>query len=167
MKYILFAAALIASAFASNLEVTANSFYHKDGEKKAVFSGNVVAKEEGNLIKANKITVYLDENSEAKEYVASGNVYFELKAPKRFIKGRCSRIRYVPIADKYYLEGNVAVEDVLNKRKIYGDEIIIDNKNGASYAKSTKNRPVKFVFKVQSKPSKKTTKRKSKKHGKK
>jgi len=165
MKYILFIATLVSCALATNLEVTANNFYHKDGEKKAVFSGNVVAKEEGNLIKANKITVYLDENSEAREYVASGKVYFELKAPKRFIKGRCARIRYVPIEDKYYLNGNVAVEDVLNKRKIFGDEIIVDNKNGASYAKSTNKKPVKFVFKVKSKDSSK--KKKSKKNGKK
>ena len=150
MKYILFFAISLASLFASNLEVSANSFYHKDGEKKAVFSGNVIAKEEGNLIKSDKITVFLDNNSEAKEYIASGNVYFELKAPKRFIKGRCKKIKYLPVEDKYYLQGNVVVEDVLNKRKIYGSEIVIDNKNGSSYAKSSSKKPVKFIFKVKS-----------------
>jgi lipopolysaccharide transport protein LptA len=148
MRYILFFAISFGFLFGSNLEVSANSFYHKDGEKKAVFSGNVVAKEDGNLIKSDKITVYLDDNSEAKEYIAQGNVYFELKAPKRFIKGRCIKIKYIPLEDKYYLNGKVVVEDVLNKRKIYGDEIIIDNKNGASYAKSSSKKPVKFIFKV-------------------
>ena len=151
MRYLLIIATLVTSIFASNLEVSADSFYHKDGDNKAVFSGHVVAKEEGNLIKANKITVFLDENSEAKEYIATGNVYFELKAPKRFIKGKCAKIRYIPVEDKYYLNGNVVVEDVLNKRKVYGDEIIIDNKNGASYAKSSSKKPVKFIFKVKSK----------------
>jgi lipopolysaccharide export system protein LptA len=150
MKYMLLLALSFGYLFAANLEISANGFYHKDGEKKAVFSGNVVAKEEGNLIKSDKITVFLDENSEAKEYVAQGNVYFELKAPKRFIKGRCFKIKYIPQEDKYYLNGKVVVEDVLNKRKIYGDEIIIDNKNGASYAKSNSKKPVKFIFKVKS-----------------
>ena len=151
MRHILLIVISLASLYASNLEVSANSFYHKDGEKKAIFSGNVIAKEDGNLIKSNKITVFLDDNSEAKEYIASGNVYFELKSPKKFIKGRCARIKYIPSEDKYYLLGNVIVEDVLNKRKIYGEEIVIDNKNGASYAKSSSKKPVKFVFKVKSK----------------
>jgi lipopolysaccharide export system protein LptA len=135
---------------AQNLEITANSFYHKDGEKKAVFNGNVIAKEGDSFIKADKITVYLDENSEAKEYVAEGNVYFEIKDKKKFIKGTSKKIKYVPIEDKYYLSGNVILEDVLNKRKVYGETIVLDNKTGSSYAKS-KNKPVKFIFKVKSK----------------
>jgi len=135
---------------AQNLEITAKNFYHKDGEKKAIFSGDVVAKEGGSFIKANKITVFLDENSEAKEYIATGNVFFEIKDEKKDIKGKCDKIRYVPVEDKYYLSGNVVLEDILNKRKVYGDNIILDNKTGSSYAKGN-NKPVKFIFKVKSK----------------
>jgi len=135
---------------AGNLEITANNFYHKDGDNKAEFNGNAVAKQDGNLIKSNKIVVLLDEKSEAKEYIASGNVYFELKSSNKFIKGTCVQIKYIPTLDKYFLNGNVAIEDVKNKRKVYGDEIIIDNKNGSSYAKSNSKKPVKFIFKVKS-----------------
>ena len=150
MRYILIVVLLLASLNASTLEITANNFFYKDGDKKAVFSGNVVAKEGQNLIKSNKIIVYLDEKSEAKEYDASGNVYFELKSPNRFIKGHCNKIKYYPVEDKYYLIGNVDIEDVLNKRKVYGSEIVIDNKHNSSYAKSNKKKPVKFIFKVKS-----------------
>ena len=151
MRYIialLFASLLLS---ASNLEITSNNFYYKDGEQKAQFSGNVIAKEGQSLIKANTLTVYLDKNSEAKKYQASGNVFFEIKGPKRYIKGRCNVLIYLPVEDKYILKGHVVLEDILNKRKVYGDEIILDNKHGSSYAKSHSKKPVKFIFKVKSK----------------
>ena len=154
MKNLLLLMLLSLMVMGSNLEITADSFYHKDGENKAVFSGNVIAKEGQNLIKANKITVLLDQNSEAKEYIAQGNVYFEIKSDKKFIKGTCNKIRYIPIKDTYYLNGNVVMEDVINKRKVYGEEIILDNKHGSSYAKSGSKKPVKFIFKVKSKDAK-------------
>jgi len=138
-------------AFAQNLEITSNNFYYKDGEARAEFSGSVVAKEGSSSIKADKLIVLLDENSEAKEYIAKGNVSFEIKNKKKDIKGRCAILKYDPIKDVYTLKGNVFLNDVLNKRKVYGDEIILDNKNGSSYAKSTKKKPVKFIFKVKSK----------------
>jgi len=136
--------------FAENLEITSDNFYYKDGEAKAEFSGNVLAKKGSSSIKANKLTVLLDKNSEAKEYIAKGNVSFEIKNSKKDIKGRCAILIYDPVKDVYTLRGDVFLNDVLNKRKVYGDEIILDNKNGTSYAKSTKRKPVKFIFKVKS-----------------
>jgi len=137
--------------FAENLEITSNNFYYKDGEAKAKFSGNVLAKKGSSSIKANTLTVLLDKNSEAKEYIAKGSVSFEIKNKKKDIKGSCAILIYNPVKDVYTLRGNVFLNDILNKRKVYGDEIILDNKNGSSYAKSTKKKPVKFIFKVKSK----------------
>jgi len=136
---------------ADNLEITSNDFYFKDASKIARFSGNVVAKNGKNSIKADKILVYLDENSEANKYVAIGNVKFEIKDDKKDIVGSCKKLTYLPEESKYILEQNVKMHDILNKRDVYGDEIVIDNKNKTSYAKSKGKKPVKFIFKVKSK----------------
>ncbi len=140
-----------AFIYGANLEITSNNFYYKDGENKAEFSGNVVAKEGKNIIKAGKLIVFLDENSEAKEYRAVGNVNFEIKDEKKDIKGRCDTLTYLPEEDRYILKGHVLLNDILNKRKVMGDEIVLDNKKGESYAKSSSKKPVKFIFKVKSK----------------
>jgi len=137
--------------FSSNLEITSNNFYYKDGEQKAKFNGNVVAKEGDSIIKSDSLIVFLDKNSEAKKYKASGSVTFEIKNEKRDIKGKCNTLVYMPVEDKYILIGSVVLEDILNKRKVYGDEIVLDNKNSSSYAKSQSRKPVKFIFKVKSK----------------
>ncbi len=137
--------------FAGNLEITSNDFFYKDGENKAQFSGNVVAKKDASIIKADKLTVFLDEKNEAKKYKATGNVDFEIKTDKKDIKGKCDILVYFPDEDRYILTGNVFLNDILNKRKVFGDEVILDNKKGESYAKSSSKQPVKFIFKVKSK----------------
>jgi len=151
MRYILFFIFTSLAIYSSNLEITSNDFYYKDGEQKAKFSGNVIAKEGDSLIKANTLTVFLDKNSEAKKYEAAGNVFFEIKNEKKDIKGTCNKLIYLPTEDKYILTGKVILNDILNKRKVFGDKVILDNKNGASYAKSDSKKPVKFIFKVKSK----------------
>ncbi len=147
MRFI-FVLLLVVFLQANNLVITSDNFYHKEGEKKAIFSGHAIANDGNNLIKAGIITIFLDKNNQVIKYVAQKNVYFELKGPKKFIKGTCNQLTYLPDEDKYILFGNVFLEDVLHKRKVFGDEVIYDNKNHTSIAKSLSNKPVKFIFKV-------------------
>jgi len=151
MRYIIIFLLFLSFSFGDDLQVTANNFYHKEGDRKAIFSGNVVVTQGENRITSDKITVLLDEKGDAKEYIAIGNVKFTLKSPKRYIVGKCDRLLYFPVEDKYILIGNVYMKDKLNDREVYGDEIIIDNKHGTSYANSKGKKKVKFIFKVKSK----------------
>jgi len=151
MKYLPLLILSSMVALASNLEITSDDFFYKDGDNKATFSGHVVAKEQKNLLTSDKLIVYLDNTSEAEKYKAIGHVYFEIVNPKKDINGTCHTLTYLPKEDKYILQGNVKMEDRLNKRKVFGDEVIIDNKIGASYAKSKNKKPVKFIFKVKNK----------------
>ena len=151
MRYIIATILMLFSLNASNLEITAKNFFHKDGEKKAEFQGNVVAKEGNNLIKSDKIIIYLDKNNEAYKYEAVGKVYFEIKSSKKDVTGSCDKLIYLPTKDKYTLIGNVALHDNLNKRDVYANMVILDNKNKTSIAKSSGKKRVKFLFKVKGK----------------
>ncbi len=151
MRHLLIFSLILASVFAgSNLEITSDDFLYKDGENKATFIGNVVATQKKNIIKSDKLIVFLDSDNEAKKYKAIGNVYFEISNDKKDINGTCHTLTYLPKEDKYILVGNVKMEDRRNSRKVFGDEIIIDNKKGTSYANSKSKKPVKFIFKVKS-----------------
>lgn len=151
MKNLFIIAISAIPLLASNLEITSDDFFYKDGENKAKFSGHVVAHEKQNLINSNTLIVFLDNDSEAEKYKAVGNVYFEIKNSKKDMNGTCSTLTYLPKDDKYILIGKVAINDRKNSRKVYGDEIIVDNKKGTSYANSKGKKPVKFIFKVKSK----------------
>ena len=150
MRYLIFLLAPLI-LFCNNLEISSNNFYYKDGDKKAVFSGNAIAKEGKNVINADKIVVFLDENNEAKKYLANGNVKFEIFNKKRHLKGKCNFFTYYPELDKYILKGDAVLKDIINNRVVYGDEIVIDNKKSESYAKGSRKKPVKFIFKIKSK----------------
>ena len=151
MRYIIAIFLWVLTLNASNLEITADNFYHKDGDKKAEFQGHVIAKEGNNLIKSDKIIIYLDKNNEAYKYEAIGKVYFEIKSSKKDVTGSCNKLIYLPEQEIYTLTGNVAMHDNLNKRDVYGDEVILDNKKKTSIAKSNGKKPVKFLFKVKGK----------------
>ncbi len=150
MKFVSILTIAILPILASNLEITSDDFLYKDGENKANFIGHVVAHKGQNLINSDKLIVFLDNDNEADKYKAIKNVYFEIKNEKKDINGSCDTLSYFPKQDKYILIGNVVINDRKNSRKVYGDEIILDNKKGTSYANSKSKKPVKFVFKVKS-----------------
>jgi len=148
MRLLISILVLSSLAIAGGLEVTSKDFFYKEGDSKAEFSGNVVAKEGDSVINSNKLIVFLDKNNEAKKYKAIGNVRFTIKNRKkgRDISGSSHSLTYLPNEDKFILIGNVALHDNAKNRDVYGDQVIVDNKKGTSVAKSNSKKPVKFIF---------------------
>ncbi len=141
------------------LEVSADRFTHVASEHRAVFEGNAHAKEGKSRIDARKFIVYFDANNSAKEYRAIGDVRFEIVRPDQHVKGRCDRLTYRVDKETYRLSGNARVIDLLNKRRMQGEEIFLDNKNHSASAKSGREGPVKFIFQMEDKSKKKKQKR--------
>ncbi len=137
--------------YAGKLEVTADKFTHVDSKKQAVFEGHAHAQEGKSKIDADKFIIYLDKDNEAKEYHAIKNVRFEIIRPSQHIKGRCNYMVYNVKDDSYKLKGNAKLEDILNKRKMSGSVIYLDNKKQNASVTSTKNKPVKFIFQMKDK----------------
>ncbi len=148
MRFLLSVLLLSSLAIAGGLEVTSKDFFYKEGDSKAEFSGNVVAKEGDSVINSDKLIVFLDKQNEAKKYKAIGNVTFTIKNTKknRDISGSCTTLTFLPNEDRYILVGKVVLHDNVKNRDVFGDEVIIDNKKGTSVAKSNTKKPVKFIF---------------------
>ena len=139
---------LTSLVMGGGLEVTSKDFFYKEGDSKAEFSGDVVAREGDSVINSDKLIVFLDKQNEAKKYKAIGNVTFTIKNDKktRDISGSCNVLTFLPNEDKYILVGKVILHDNIKNRDVFGDEVIIDNKKGTSVAKSNSKKPVKFIF---------------------
>ena len=149
MRFLFFILLIVSLLDAKDgLEVTSKDFIYKEGSGTAEFIGEVVAKNGETVLHSDKLTVILDKDNEAKKYIATGNVSFNIKDSKkrRDIQGTCNKVTHIPKEDKYILVGNVVLHDMIRKRDVYGDEIVIDNKKGISSAKSNTKKPVKFIF---------------------
>jgi len=148
-----------AAGAGESLEVTADRFTHIEQEHKAIFEGHARAVQGKSRIDAKKFIVLLDANNTAREYQAIGNVRFEIVKPQQHVKGSCTRLYYRVAEETYRLKGNARVEDLLNHRKMSGEEVFLDNRRKKASAVSERNRPVRFIFQMNDAEKKKKNKR--------
>jgi len=132
--------------FAEKVEVTSDSMKAQDLQKEVHFIGNVKVKQLKNWLHGDKVIVYFDENNETKMYEATGFVTFEFKKEKSFYKGSADKVTYYPTKSQYILTGKAVIDDLINKRHVNGDEIILDMITGNANVKGSKKKPVKFIF---------------------
>lgn len=130
------------------LEVKADHFTNIDKEKKAIFEGHAYATQGKSWVRGDKFIVLFDQDGNAREYQAIGNVHFEIVKPKQHVKGKSGRLTYQVSDDTYLLEEHAVLDDLLNKRKMEGERIFLDNKGGRATAESGKKGPVKFIFQM-------------------
>jgi len=120
-------------------------------KKEVHFIGNVKIRQLKNWLHGDKVIVYFDENNETKKYEAIGHVVFEFKKEESFYKGKAEKVTYFPNKSKYFLEGNAVIDDLINKRHVNGDEIILDMITGNAKVKGDRRKPIKFIFDMESK----------------
>lgn len=134
---------------AEKIEITSDSMKAEDIKKEVHFIGNVKVKQLKNWIHGDKVIVYFDENNETKMYKAIGTVTFEFKDEKQFYQGSADKVTYFPSKSKYILTGKAIIDDIMNKRHVNGDEIILDTISGNANVQGSREKPVKFIFDVE------------------
>ncbi len=151
MKYTLISLLLILNiAFANsqNVIVTSKSFEANEMKHISKFIGNVKVVKGYDTITADKLTIIFDKDKNPTQYVATGNAKFKLILNKKHYAGKANKIIYDPIKKLYHFIGNAFLQDLDSNKKIYGDDIQIDQLNGKYDVKSDGKKPVKFIFKV-------------------
>jgi len=137
--------------FAEKVEVTANAMKAQELKKEVHFMGNVHIKQGESWLHGEKVIVYFDENNETNQYEAIGNVSFEFKDKKNDYKGKAQRVIYYPLKSQYILKGKASIVDLLNKRQLKGEEVLLDMKTGNASVKGNPKKPVKFIFDLEKK----------------
>jgi len=132
--------------FAEKVEITSDSMKAQNLQKQVHFIGNVKVKQLKNWLHGDKVIVYFDENNETKMYEAIGSVTFEFKKEKNFYKGEADKVIYYPQKSQYILIGKAVIDDLVNKRHVKGDTIMLDMVTGNAEVKGNKKKPVKFIF---------------------
>ena len=148
---IVFLLLFTGSLLAQKVNITSDNMEAADMKKEVHFIGNAKVVQGKSWIHGDEIIVYFDENNETKKYEAIGLVTFEFIQEKSSYKGSSDKVTYYPVKDQYILTGKAIIDDLINKRHVNGDEIILDMITGNANVKGSRKKPVKFIFDMKDK----------------
>lgn len=134
--------------FASEVEITAKRFDGDDKSGVSKFSGAVKVLKGSDIILADTMFVYFDTARKPIRFEAIGSATFSMKEESgKTYKGKAKTIIYYPNQKEYQLMGDAFVEYVEEKRKVYGEKIIVnDVTKKASVVGEESGKPAKFIF---------------------
>jgi lipopolysaccharide export system protein LptA len=136
---------------AQKVQITSEKMKAMELKKEIHFIGDAKVVQLKNWIHGDEIIVYFDENNETKRYEAIGNVTFELQQKDALYKGSADKVTYDPKKSEYILTGKAVIDDLVNKRHVNGDEIVLDMRTGNADVKGNQKKPVKFIFDMEKK----------------
>lgn len=135
---------LTQTLFAERVEITSTSM---EAEGKEVhFIGNATIKKANDWLHADKVIVYFDENNETSKYEAIGAVTFAFKNENNSFKGSADKVVYHIVKSLYELKGKAVIDDLVNKRHVSSDEIILNMTTGNVDVKGSHKKPAKLIF---------------------
>lgn len=135
-----------------NVVATADNFTYNEGAAKASLLGNAkVVKGKDDVLTSKEIVILFDANKQANKYIANGDAKFKIFMNDKHYNGKGNTLTYEPKKEFYTLQGNAFLEELEDKKQIYGDVITVDKIKGHYAVKSNKKAPVKLYFKVEGK----------------
>lgn len=148
---LLFFILLSIFVYAEKVQIVSDSMKAMNLKKEIHFIGNAKVTQMKNMLQGDEIIVYFNEKNETKKYEAVGHVKFEIQQKNASYKGQAHRAVYLPQQSKYILNGKAVIDDLVNKRHLAGEEIILDMVSGNAEIKGNRKKPVKFIFDMEKK----------------
>jgi len=135
---------------AEEIEILSNTFEADEKRLVSIFKGDVKVKKGKDKIDAKKLIVYFDKNKKPIRYEALGDVIFRVVLDlNRSYEGKAQKIIYIPKKKEYIFEKDVFIVQKPQMRKIYGQKVIINKSTNQAFVEGKKDKPVKFIFKVE------------------
>lgn len=137
-------------ASANQVEVSADSFYADEKVGLGELVGNVTIKKgKSDTLSANRVKIYFDKNRKPQKYEAVNEAKFSILLDGKKYNGSGDLLTYEPKGQIYTLKGSAFLHEIDSDKKIFGDEIIVDQLKGIYNVKSKDKKPVKFIFQVE------------------
>ncbi|TQR60589.1 lipopolysaccharide transport periplasmic protein LptA [Campylobacter troglodytis] len=149
VRIILIFSLFFVCLFAKPIELSADRFYADEKSGENVLSGNVVVKKDQDILHSAKLLITTDSKRKPTKYKASGNASFNIILKDKHYKGGGNELIYDVLQDRYEITGNAFIQELVEKRRLYGDKIIIDKKQEKYEVISDKSKPVRFIFEVE------------------
>jgi len=132
------------------VEITADHFEANEIKKVTKFIGNVHMIKGVDELNASNVLVYFDEKKKPIRYEAIGSVRFIITMNDgKVYKGQSGRLVYTPKTETYKLYESVRLFDIKLDRTLIGEKVFVDKQSGKARVEGSKEKPVKFIFKIE------------------
>ena len=139
---------LFIFSYAENMEILANHFEYNQENNLSQFIGNVKVTKNNEKIESNKLIVYTTKDRKLYKLIAQGNVKFKITNQNATYIGTSDKLTYIKPKQLFILEGHVHITKTQDNQQLFGNKVIIDKKNGTANVIGSKNKPIKFIIKV-------------------
>lgn len=138
---------------AEQVKIIADAFEGNEKKGLTIFSGNVKITKGNDELNASKVTVRTDKDRTPYRYEAEGDVsfYIDLKDNNMTYKGDAGKVIYFPLKKEYQFFTNVHLYQLGTNRKVFGDEVRLNAKDGNAKAIGKEKTPVIMIFNVEDK----------------
>jgi lipopolysaccharide export system protein LptA len=138
--------------FAQELKIIANSSEADEKRGVSIFNGNVSITKGTDEMNASKVTIYIDKDRHPVKYIADGNVtFFITTEDNSSFRGKAMSAVFSPNEQEYKFSGDVELYQINEKKKIVGNEVLVNMLKGTAIAQGEKNRPVIMIFELEDK----------------
>jgi lipopolysaccharide export system protein LptA len=160
IKVFLFIIVITINIYATakkQLTINAINFSAEDNKNLIIFNGDVKMNRIDDKLHSDKLIIKLkkvskDDNSkEPVRYIATGNVYLEIKTTNRHYIAKGDKVIYKPKDNQYIILGNGYAEDKSDNRELYGDKIYINTITGEAKLDGSKKKPIRFIMELETK----------------
>ncbi|MEA1919906.1 MAG: lipopolysaccharide transport periplasmic protein LptA [Campylobacterota bacterium] len=137
---------------AQELKVVANSFEADEKRGLSIFTGDVSITKDSDVMKASKVEIHIDKDRRPIKYIAEGSVTFFIRTEENATyEGKAERAVFYPNEQEYKFSGDVELYQLNEKKKIVGNEVIVNMLKGTAIAQGIENRPVIMIFELEEK----------------
>ena len=156
-KILIILTILITALDAEQVKIIADAFTANEKKGLTVFSGNVKITKGSDELNASKVTVRTDKDRTPYQYEAEGDVsfYIDLKDNNMTYKGDAGKVIYFPLKKEYQFFTNVHLYQIGTNRKVFGDEVKLNAKDGNAKAMGKDKTPVIMIFNIEDKKKEK------------
>jgi lipopolysaccharide export system protein LptA len=146
VRIILFLLAAITFGISAEVIITSNNFEGDDASGVSKFFGNAKATKGADIITSSEFIVYTDSKRKIQKIEAIGDAKFTIVNDNLTYKGYADKLVYYPNKKEYELIGNAMAENIEEKRKVFGDYIVINNDSKKATVRGNEAKPARFIF---------------------
>lgn len=156
MKILAILSLCVLGLFAEQVKITADSFSGNEKKGTTTFQGNVKIVKGNDELNASKVTVFTDKDRSPYEYKAEGSVSFYIDLPENntTYKGDAGKVVYFPLKQEYQFYTDVHLYQIGTNRKVFGDKVLLNAKDGNAKALGKDKAPVIMIFNIEDKKEK-------------
>ncbi|NPA55314.1 MAG: hypothetical protein GXO40_03030 [Epsilonproteobacteria bacterium] len=131
--------------YADNLEISSKFFEYNKTKNMATFKKHVKVIKGRDTILSDELYIYTLPSKKLKQLIAKGHVRFKVFNNNILYRGSSDELIYFPKKQKFVFRGHVHITK--QKQQLYGQEVVIDKKNGLANVIGDNNKPLKFILK--------------------